>query len=392
MENEVTTVQLTDGIVEQLVCLEGQAHREVFDTHIKGLYVDVQPNGRMAWRLRWYEKVQGKYPKRVMTLGDARVMTVEEARGAARDVLRKRMIGADPKAEVLPGAGPTLETFITQQYLPFVKTYKSSWDTDESVLRNHAIPALGLLPMGQVTVPQVARLVQIMADKGMAPGTINKVLIFLRYAYKLALRWKVEGVTCNPAAEVPNQRNDYKIERYLTLEQMRNLLAAVQRSDNPMLQYIVPFLIYTGARKREALDARWSDIEWRRKSWRIPKTKSGKVRYVPLSTGALEVLTQLKPVPTLGGPRPAEFIFANPRTGKPFEAIFCSWNTARKMAGMPELRIHDLRHSFASFLVNAGRSLYEVQELLGHADIKTTSRYAHLSRDRLAEAVEVVPR
>ena len=100
MENEVTTVQLTDGIVEQLVCLEGQAHREVFDTHIKGLYVDVQPNGRMAWRLRWYEKVQGKYPKRVMTLGDARVMTVEEARGAARDVLRKRMIGADPKAEV----------------------------------------------------------------------------------------------------------------------------------------------------------------------------------------------------------------------------------------------------------------------------------------------------
>ena len=159
-----------------------------------------------------------------------------------------------------------------------------------------------------------------------------------------------------------------------------------------MLQYIVPFLIYTGARKREALDARWSDIEWRRKSWRIPKTKSGKVRHVPLSTRALEVLTQVKPVPTLGGPRPAEFIFANPRTGKPFEAIFYSWNTARKMAGMPELRIHDLRHSFASFLVNAGRSLYEVQELLGHADIKTTSRYAHLSRDRLAEAVEAVPR
>lgn len=276
--------------------------------------------------------------------------------------------------------------------LPYVKTYKISWDTDESVLRNHAIPALGLLPMGQITVPQVSRLVQIMADKGMAPGTINKVLIFLRYAYKLAIRWKVEGVTHNPVAEVPNQRDDYKIERYLTPEQMRHLLAAVRRSDNPMLQHIVSFLIYTGARKREALDARWCDIEWRRKSWRIPKTKSGKVRHVPLSMGALDVLNQLKPLPTLGGPRPSEFIFANPRTGRPFAAIFYSWNTARKMAGMPELRIHDLRHSFASFLVNAGRSLYEVQELLGHADIKTTSRYAHLSRDRLAEAVEVVPR
>ncbi len=85
-----------------------------------------------------------------------------------------------------------------------------------------------------------------------------------------------------------------------------------------------------------------------------------------------------------------EHIFANPRTGRPFVSIFYSWDTARKEAGLPEMRIHDLRHSFASFLVNAGRSLYEVQELLGHADIRTTSRYAHLSRERLREAVEVV--
>jgi site-specific recombinase XerD len=84
-------------------------------------------------------------------------------------------------------------------------------------------------------------------------------------------------------------------------------------------------------------------------------------------------------------------LFANPKTGRPFVSIFCSWHTARSAAGLPALRIHDLRHSFASFLVNAGRSLYEVQELLGHADIRTTSRYAHLSRERLREAVEAVP-
>lgn len=385
-------VQLTDDIVAQLVCLPGQAHREVFDTHIKGLYVDVQPNGRMAWRLRWYEKRDGKYPKRVLTLGNARVTTVQEARDAAREVLRKLWIGADPQAEALPGSGPTLASFIAQQYLPFIKTYKISWGTDESVLRNHVIPALGVLPMGQVTVPQVARLVQIMTDKGLAPGTVNKALIFLRYAYKLALRWKVEGVTQNPASEVPNQRDGYRIERYLTPEQLRYLLLTVRRSENPMLQHIVPFLIYTGARKREALDARWSDVDWRRKSWRIPKTKSGKVRHVPLSKGALAVLSQLRPAPTLDGPRASEFIFANPRTGQPYVSIYYSWDTARQKAGLPDLRVHDLRHSFASFLVNAGRSLYEVQELLGHSDIKTTTRYAHLSRDRLAEAVEAVPR
>lgn len=85
-----------------------------------------------------------------------------------------------------------------------------------------------------------------------------------------------------------------------------------------------------------------------------------------------------------------ETIFPNPPTGKPYVSIFYSWDTARKAAGLPDLRVHDLRHSFASFLVNAGRSIYEVQELLGHSDIRTTSRYAHLSRERLFDAVEVI--
>ncbi|MFM7633100.1 MAG: site-specific integrase, partial [Betaproteobacteria bacterium] len=156
---------------------------------------------------------------------------------------------------------------------------------------------------------------------------------------------------------------------------------------NPMLGSITRFLILTGARKREVLDATWADIDFEQRLWRIPKTKSGKIRYIPLSAEALRVLNELllKAVPG------RQHIFANPATGKPFISIFYSWDACRKRAGLPEFRIHDLRHSFASFLVNAGRSLYEVQQLLGHADIRTTSRYAHLSRDTLREAVEVVP-
>ena len=75
----------------------------------------------------------------------------------------------------------------------------------------------------------------------------------------------------------------------------------------------------------------------------------------------------------------------------PYVSIFCSWNTARKQAGLADVRIHDLRHSFASFLVNGGRSLYEVQKILGHTQIKTTQRYAHLSQDTLIDAANVVP-
>ena len=83
-------------------------------------------------------------------------------------------------------------------------------------------------------------------------------------------------------------------------------------------------------------------------------------------------------------------MFANPKTLKPYVSIFCSWNTARTKAGLADVRIHDLRHSYASFLVNAGRSLYEVQRLLGHTQIKTTQRYAHLSHDTLLDATNSV--
>ena len=374
--------KLSDDLVATLTCPPGRAHIEIFDTLMRGLYVDVLANGRMAFRVRYRQ--DGK--KRVHTLGDARLLTVAEARDLARTALRKVIAGGDPKAVDLPIDGPTIEHFYTQQYLPYVKSYKRSWDTDETMIRNHLVPALGDRAMGSLIPPDIARVVESMRSRDYAAGTINRVLVLLRYGYTLALRWHIDGVDSNPAKELKNLKEDNKIERYLTPEQTTRLLQAVRHSQNPLLADIVAFLLFTGARKREALDAKWQDVDWRQKLWRIPKTKSGKVRHVPLSSGALRLLQDLqeKADPAF------EYIFANPRTGLPFVSIFYSWDTARKAAGLPELRIHDLRHSFASFLVNAGRSLYEVQELLGHADIRTTSRYAHLSRERLREAVEVV--
>ena len=150
-----------------------------------------------------------------------------------------------------------------------------------------------------------------------------------------------------------------------------------------MLQYIIPMLILTGARKREVLDARWEDFDYERKLWRIHTTKLGKPRFLPMSDGVIQLLDSV--------PRhDCVWSFPNPKTLKPYVSIFYAWNTARKRAGLEDVRIHDLRHSFASFLVNAGRSLYEVQRLLGHTQIKTTQRYAHLSHDTLLDATNTV--
>jgi integrase len=377
---------LTDLYISEISCPTDKSHLEVFDSELRGFYLDAMCSGRKSFRLRYrFEK-----KLRVVTLGDAKLTTTDEARQLAINLLRQSKKGVDPKAPPLNAASPSIQSFFTDKYLPYVKSYKRSWDTDESMIRNHIVPKLGALHMGQITPPDVAVFVERMKAENYASGTCNRALVLLRYGFALALRWKVPGVDHNPVKEIKNLKDDNKIERYLTEQQTIELLNAVRQSESEMLQFIVLFLIYTGARKREVLDARWRDIDWAQKSWRIPKTKSGKVRHIPLSTGAMKLLEHLR-LKVRDGFLAEQAIFANPKTGEPFVSFFFSWNNARIRAGLPDLRIHDLRHSFASYLVNAGRSLYEVQELLGHADIKTTSRYAHLSRERLVAAVEVVP-
>ena len=208
----------------------------------------------------------------------------------------------------------------------------------------------------------------------------------MRYIYNLALRWKVAGVVTNPCKGIPLMEENNKKERYLSPREAERLYEAVCRSANPMLRYIVPMLILTGARKREVLDARWADFDRSRRIWRIPMTKAGRARHVPLSDGALSVLESL---PTTPG---CPWAFPNPDTGRPYVSIYYAWDTARKKADLADVRIHDLRHSFASLLINSGRTLYEVQQILGHTQVKTTQRYAHLSQDTLLAAANAATR
>ena len=377
---------IKDDFVGGIVCPANRSHIEVFDPELKGFYCDLLRSGRKSYRLRY--RFNSKL--RVVTLGDAAHMSAEQARTHALKVLSEVRQGVDPslKGEAPHMLGLTVEEFFNQKYLPYVKSYKRSWDTDECMIRLHLIPQLGKLHMMAMNERDVAAFVEQMKARGYAIGTCNRALVLLRYGFELAVRWREFGPECNPMRLYKNLVNDNKIEHFLLQKQTQALLLEVRKSENEMLQWIVLFLLYTGARKREVLDAKWADVDLEQRSWRIPKTKSGKVRHVPLSAGAVQVLAAVK---EKYGHHAFTFIFPNEKTGLPFVSIFYSWDAARQRAGLDYVRIHDLRHSFASFLVNAGRSLYEVQEILGHADSRTTTRYAHLSRDRLQEAVESVP-
>jgi len=379
----MTTMVLTQKIVDNLICEAGRKKLTVFDKGCKNFVLEVSNTGRKSYYFR-YQDTRGvtRQPK----LSDANSITLKQARSLADSYRNKLSMGEDPlKQKAALKQVPTFAQFIDEQYLPFVKTYKASWSTDVSQLKNHLLPRFANRYMDQITRQDIVKMHYERKATG-AAGSANRLLIMMRYIFNLAIRWGVAGIKTNPCAGVPLLEENNKMERYLSVEEGQRLYQAVCNSDNPMLKHIVSMLILTGARKREVLDAKWQDFDIERSTWRIPVTKSGKARHVPLSDGALTVLSSV-PVNQY-----TPYVFANPATSKPFISIYRAWHTARKQAGLADVRMHDLRHSFASLLINSGRTLYEVQHILGHTQVKTTQRYAHLSQDTLLDAANAATR
>ncbi len=377
-------LQLTPALVSNALCPADRKRLDMFDIQTKGLVLEVRESGGKTYYLR-YQNQRGR--TRQLRLADAKDVSLSQARVLADKARNKIAMGGDPCDEkAVLRKVPTFGQFVADQYLPYVKTYKRSWDTDISLLKNHLLPRFENRYLDTIVRQDIIKMHHDRRASGAAAGSANRLLIMMRYIFNLAIRWDAPGIKANPCAGVPLLEVNNKKERYLSVDEAERLYEAVRASENTMLQYIVPMLILTGARKREVLDAQWQDFDLARRIWRIPMSKSGKSRYVPLGDGAMTVLS------TMPRSMKCEWAFANPQTNKPFVSVFCAWNTARKNAGLADVRMHDLRHSFASLLVNSGRTLYEVQQILGHTQVKTTQRYAHLSQDTLLDAANAATR
>ena len=199
-------------------------------------------------------------------------------------------------------------------------------------------------------------------DEGLAAATCNHHIKLLKHTFNLAIDW--EMAETNPVSRVPLFHEDNKIEYYLNDEQLQSLLSVLHTDESRPVCMIALFLLSTGCRLNEVFSAKWSDVNLEKGNFTV----------------RLEILHQLD---TQGK---FEYLFINQKTGKPYVNIAKVWNRLRKQAGLPHLRLHDLRHQYASFLVNSGRTLYEVQQILGHSDPKVTMRYAHLSTQALQDA------
>jgi integrase len=361
----------------------------IADGACRGLYLDVRPNGK-SYRLRYTEK-SGR--QRTANIGDACLLKLADARNIAQDLGRRLLLGEDIQAKpgiVAPEAPKmTFGEFLRTRYIPHAQMTKRAFHSELSVLRTHVLPAFEHRPLADITKAEVTAFIHGKLGSGLAPGTINRQLNALKAIFTRAVEWGIAGMEKNPAHGVKQLPNNHRHERFLSQEEAGSLLGAVTRSQNKMLAPVIAFLLLTGCRKREVLDARWEHINLERGQLIIPLSKSGKPRHVALSSGAVAVLAQAREILRREmGPKAeaCPWAFPNPDTGAPFVSIFHSWNTARRSVGLQDVRIHDLRHSFASALVNRGATLFDVQKLLGHSSPKMTERYSHLTPGRLMEA------
>jgi integrase len=210
---------------------------------------------------------------------------------------------------------------------------------------------------------------------GRAIATVNRYLAVLKAAFSLAIRnGKAEK---NPVKEIRFQKENNERVRYLTPDEESQLFAVLPAKYHAL----VLMALHTGLRRMELFRLQWDDINLQQRFLRVREAKSGEGRNVPLNDVALLTLQRL--------PRRIDnpFVFPGEKSGEHRTDVPKSWEEFLKQAGVLDFTWHDLRHTFASRLVMAGVDLYTVSKLLGHADIKMTQRYSHLSPGHLADAV-----
>ena len=373
--------RLTQWFVREVVCPEDQSKIDYFDTQSRGFMVEVRASGGKTYYQRYTDE-RGR--ERQFKIGPADVLTLKQARRKAAQIKAEAILGGDPQQDRQNRrAIPTLRSFIEAHYLPFIKGYKRSWKTDETVLRVHILPELGRYFLDEITPEFIIDLTNKMRAAGYAPGSVGRVIIILRYVFNLAAKWKVLPRGVNPGSGIPVPP-DVQRSRYLSREEATRLLASIRADENQIAAKAIMLLFLTGARRNEVTQALWSYIDWQQCTLFVPRSKNGQPRYIQLNSSAINLLRSV--------PRPDAnpYIFPAPTTGRPMPHLFFPWDRIRKRADLEDFRLHDLRHSFASFVINSRDDLYEVQKLLGHSNPRTTQRYAHLSREKLAQAAEVM--
>lgn len=388
-DHMVTKPRISKRIVDSLP-LKSERYT-VWDRDIKGFGIRVSPEGTKTYMVR-YRTIGGA--DRLLTLAPHGVLTAEEARERARGILAEARTGGDPQGFKAGKRGEITVAELCDLYLAEgVATKKeSTLRADRIRIARHIKPLLGSKKVADVMRGDIQRLMIEVGNGAVrhaatphtrgGRGAASRTVGLLGGIFSFALDRRL--VDENPVRGVKRYK-DTRRERFLSaaeLARLGDVLTDLEKAGgDPRHVAIVRLLTLTGARKNEIARLRWSEVDLERGMLRLHDSKTGP-KVIRLGQVAQKLIARL---PRTDG----VWVFPDRRhKGRPVTNLDYAWVGIRERAGLQEVRIHDLRHSFASVGLAGGEGLVLIGKLLGHGHVSTTSRYAHLSDDPVRAAAD----
>ena len=344
-----------------------------WDRDLPGFGIRVYPSGAKVYVVQ--TRVFGR-SKRV-TVGRHGKLSADQARKEAARIIARIKAG-EPAPMAEPSAAPTVAALAERYEREYVAMHCKPLTISHyaRMLRKHIVPGLGKLLVSEVERKHIMEFQYGL--RGM-PTVANRAVDILVKMFNLADAWGWRPSGKNPCRFVRRYKVEKHHERFLTPEELSRLGQALDAAPGERLASVhataaIRLLVLTGCRRNEILGLRWEDLDFEAGEMRLADSKTG-ARVAPLPPAAARVLAGLSRVP--GNP----WVFPGKKKGDRQHNINDSWDRVRKRAGLDGVRLHDLRHSFASRALALGEGLSMIGELLGHRKVQTTARYAHLARD-----------
>ena len=380
----MATKHITQNVIRSLKP-PTQGNTVIWDDEVVGFGVRITAGGSIAFVLRYV--VNGR--ERRFTIGKHPDLSPTAAR---EEAIRRRgdiSRGIDPLANrEADRSAPTMadlcERYIERHAIPHKRP--SSVADDRSIINRVIKPTFGNRKVVDVTHDDIDLVHQSMRA---TPYQANRTVALLSKMFSLSVfKWKMR--TDNPCRGV-QQFQEHKRKRYLKPDELQRLVRALAQHRNQQTANAVRLLLLTGARKGELLSANWGQFDLDRGEWVKPSahTKQRLEHHVPLSAPALALLVAMKANHDKRS-EPTTFLFPSYVGDTPQQELKRFWHSICKTAGISNVRVHDLRHSFASYLASSGASLPLIGEMLGHTQASTTARYAHLLDDPKRKAAKRV--